>query len=97
MASPWIPEGTVFRAPKESPHPYEHTSLIAGILRWQGVDPATAGLGKRVAVAPTFESVLADKPRVVVGADAKALDLLVRVVGPRYQDIVARAARRLAP
>lgn len=63
MASPWIPEGTVFRAPKESARPYEHTSLIAGILRWQGVDPATAGLGKRVAVAPTFESVLADKPR----------------------------------
>jgi NADP-dependent 3-hydroxy acid dehydrogenase YdfG len=44
-----------------------------------------------------WAGVLADKPRVVVGADAKALDLLVRVVGPRYQDIVARAARRLAP
>lgn len=44
-----------------------------------------------------WAGVLADKPRVVVGADAKALDLLVRVVGPRYQDLVARAARRLAP
>jgi NADP-dependent 3-hydroxy acid dehydrogenase YdfG len=41
--------------------------------------------------------VLANKPRVVVGADAKALDLLVRVVGPRYQDVVARLAKRLAP
>ena len=44
-----------------------------------------------------WAGVLADRPRVVVGADAKALDLLVRVVGPRYQDLVARAARRLAP
>ncbi len=44
-----------------------------------------------------WAGVLADKPRVVVGADAKALDLLVRVVGPRDQDLVARAARRLAP
>ena len=42
-------------------------------------------------------AVLADKPRVVVGADAKALDLLVRVVGPRYQDLIVRGAKRLAP
>ena len=41
--------------------------------------------------------ILADRPRVVVGADAKILDALVRLVGPRYQSMVARAARRLAP
>jgi NAD(P)-dependent dehydrogenase (short-subunit alcohol dehydrogenase family) len=41
--------------------------------------------------------ILADRPRVVVGADAKILDALVRLVGPRYQALVARAARRLAP
>ena len=41
--------------------------------------------------------ILADRPRVVVGADAKVLDALVRLVGPRYQGVVARAARRLAP
>ncbi len=63
LASPWIPAGTVFRAPADSKYPYDHTSLIASILRWQGVDPASAGLGKRVAVAPTFESVLSDKQR----------------------------------
>jgi NADP-dependent 3-hydroxy acid dehydrogenase YdfG len=44
-----------------------------------------------------LDGVLADKPRVVVGADAKALDLMVRVVGPRYQDVIARFARRLMP
>ena len=41
--------------------------------------------------------VLADKPRVVVGADAKVLDLVVRAVGPRYQDGIARFAKRLMP
>ncbi len=41
--------------------------------------------------------ILADRPRVVVGADARILDALVRLVGPRYQSLVARAARRLAP
>jgi NADP-dependent 3-hydroxy acid dehydrogenase YdfG len=41
--------------------------------------------------------VLADRPRVVVGADAKVLDLVVRAVGPRYQDGIARFAKRLMP
>ena len=63
LASPWIAEGTVFRAPADSPHPFDHCSLIATILKWQGVDPATAGLGARVAVAPTFETALNDTAR----------------------------------
>mgnify|MGYP003700755825 CR=1 FL=1 len=65
MASPYIPAGTVFRAETDSkhPYPYDHTSLIASILKWRGIDPAGAGLGKRVAVAPTFESVLSDTAR----------------------------------
>ena len=41
--------------------------------------------------------VLADRPRVVIGADAKVLDLLARVVGARYQDLFARHSRRLLP
>jgi len=49
------------------------------------------------AAAVIVAGVLADKPRVVVGADAKVLDALVRLVGPRYQRVVARAARRLSP
>lgn len=44
-----------------------------------------------------WAGVLADAPRVVVGADAKVLDLLVRVLGPRYQNMVVRGARRFAP
>jgi NADP-dependent 3-hydroxy acid dehydrogenase YdfG len=41
--------------------------------------------------------ILADKPRVLVGSDAKALDLMVRTLGARYQRLVARANRLLAP
>jgi NAD(P)-dependent dehydrogenase (short-subunit alcohol dehydrogenase family) len=44
-----------------------------------------------------IDGVLAGRPRIVVGADAKALDLLVRLVGARYQGLVARVAGRVAP
>ena len=43
------------------------------------------------------DGVLANKPRVVVGGDAKVLDLLVRVLGPRYQRMVAMATQRMSP
>jgi NAD(P)-dependent dehydrogenase (short-subunit alcohol dehydrogenase family) len=42
-------------------------------------------------------AVLADKPRVVVGADAKVIDWFARIVGARYQRVFAFAARRMAP
>jgi NAD(P)-dependent dehydrogenase (short-subunit alcohol dehydrogenase family) len=41
-----------------------------------------------------LDGVLANKPRVVVGADAKALDWFVRLVGARYQRVLALSARR---
>lgn len=44
-----------------------------------------------------WEGVLADRPRVVVGADAKLLDWFVRLVGARYQRVFTLAARRLSP
>jgi NADP-dependent 3-hydroxy acid dehydrogenase YdfG len=43
------------------------------------------------------DGVLADKPRIVVGADAKVLDWFVRLVGARYQRVLTLAARRLSP
>jgi short-subunit dehydrogenase len=39
--------------------------------------------------------VLRGKPRVLVGLDAHLLHQLARIVGPRYQDVVARQARRM--
>jgi short-subunit dehydrogenase len=38
--------------------------------------------------------VARNRPRVLVGNDAKALDLLVRLTGSGYQQVVARVARR---
>lgn len=44
-----------------------------------------------------LDGMLDKKPRIIVGMDAHALFTLSKVVGPRYQDIVARAARRVLP
>lgn len=41
--------------------------------------------------------VLANKPRIVVGADAKVLDAFVRLVGARYQRVIARVNSRIMP
>jgi NAD(P)-dependent dehydrogenase (short-subunit alcohol dehydrogenase family) len=44
-----------------------------------------------------WAAVRAEKPRVVVGADAKVIDWFARIVGARYQRVFALAARRMAP
>jgi NAD(P)-dependent dehydrogenase (short-subunit alcohol dehydrogenase family) len=44
-----------------------------------------------------WAGVLANRPRVVVGADARALDYLQRLIGARYQRLVAVVGRRLMP
>lgn len=62
LVSPWIPAGTVFRSPNPDTK-FDHTSMISTVLSWCEVDPASAGLGARVAAAPPFDSVLADEPR----------------------------------
>jgi NADP-dependent 3-hydroxy acid dehydrogenase YdfG len=41
--------------------------------------------------------MLSDKPKIVVGADAKVLDLFVKVLGARYQKILAGLARKQVP
>ncbi len=51
LASPWIAPGTVVRS--NTGIPFDHTSLLASILQWQGIDRRTC-LGARVAAAPTF-------------------------------------------
>jgi NAD(P)-dependent dehydrogenase (short-subunit alcohol dehydrogenase family) len=63
----------------------------------QHFDTRLARMTPERAAQVIVEGVLNGKPRVVVGADAKLLDAFVRIVGPRYQRVVARAARRMAP
>lgn len=65
LISPYVQKGLVFRAKTtgDASAPQadlDHTSTIATILKWTGVDPAEAGLGDRVAVAPTWEGAVSD-------------------------------------
>jgi phospholipase C len=60
LVSPYVRPGTVFRAPEGSKFDFDHTSFIATILRWAGLDPRKSNMGLRVANAPTFEGVLSD-------------------------------------
>ncbi|MGN6782108.1 MAG: SDR family NAD(P)-dependent oxidoreductase [Marmoricola sp.] len=43
------------------------------------------------------EAILAAKPRVLVGADAHALHWIGKLLGTRYEDLFARAARLVLP
>jgi NAD(P)-dependent dehydrogenase (short-subunit alcohol dehydrogenase family) len=43
------------------------------------------------------DGILANRPRILVGADARLLDAWVRVVGASYQRTVARVAARVMP
>jgi phospholipase C len=62
LVSPLIEERTVFRS--DTDVPFDHTSVIATVLEWQGVARDSWRLGERVANAPTFASVLTrDTPR----------------------------------
>lgn len=58
LVSPWVPAGVVFRS--EAAIPYDHTSVLAFIMKWADLDPTSGVLGARVAVAPTFEGVLCE-------------------------------------
>jgi NAD(P)-dependent dehydrogenase (short-subunit alcohol dehydrogenase family) len=49
------------------------------------------------AAATIVAGVLMDRARIVVGADARLLDLAVRAAGPGYQRVVAALAGRLGP
>jgi phospholipase C len=62
LISPWVSAGTVFRSPSAKLK-FDHTSIIATILKWCSVDPGTAGLGARVAVAPTFDGAFSGDAR----------------------------------
>ncbi|WP_192509475.1 alkaline phosphatase family protein [Pseudoalteromonas aurantia] len=55
LVSPWVPESCVFRSASEVP--FDHTSVIATILKMMGIPKSQWGLGSRTANAPTFEHV----------------------------------------
>jgi phospholipase C len=61
LVSPFVREGTVFRA--EGDIPFDHTSVLATVLHLMGVERHHWRLGARVAHAPLFHDVLTDEPR----------------------------------
>jgi NAD(P)-dependent dehydrogenase (short-subunit alcohol dehydrogenase family) len=56
-------------------------------------DRRLARMPAEKAAAVILDGVLADRPRIVVGADAKVLDVLVRLLGSGYQRVTTRVAR----
>lgn len=72
LVSPYVRRGTVFRA--GGAQPYDHTSLIATILKWLGLESQIADFGERTRSAPTFEDVLTlSEPRT----DAREIPFLL--------------------
>ncbi|MFN2517970.1 MAG: SDR family NAD(P)-dependent oxidoreductase [Jatrophihabitantaceae bacterium] len=60
-------------------------------------DKKLAKMSPDAAARSILRAVTANRPRAVVGLDAKALDLLVRVLGSRYQRFVVFGARKAVP
>lgn len=60
-------------------------------------DAKLAKTTPEVAARTILKGVGAGRPRVLIGADAKALDALVRVTGSRYQRVVATVCGRVLP
>ncbi len=57
-------------------------------------DKHLARTSAETAAATIVKGVLSDKPRVLIGLDAKVLDLLVRLTGSGYQAVVGRVTAR---
>ena len=50
-----------------------------------------------MAAETIIDGVCKGRPRVVIGWEAKALDVLARIIGPSYQRIIARAVAKFFP
>ena len=60
-------------------------------------DRKLAKMSAEKAAEVIVAGVLANRPRIVVGADAKLLDAFVRLVGARYQRVIAGVSSRVMP
>jgi NADP-dependent 3-hydroxy acid dehydrogenase YdfG len=70
----------------------EDKSAIAGTF-----DKKLARMTPDRAAEIIVDAVLAAKPRVLVGADAHAIHWIGKLLGARYEDVFARAARFVLP
>ena len=75
IVSPLVKPNTVFRSGET--RPYDATSVLSTVLEWCGIPRARWGLGDRVPLSPTFESVFelstprSDKPTFTPPYDSK--------------------------
>ncbi len=60
-------------------------------------DAKLAKTTPEAAAKSILRAVTRNKPRAVVGMDAKVLDVVVRVLGPAYQRILVKGSARLVP
>jgi NAD(P)-dependent dehydrogenase (short-subunit alcohol dehydrogenase family) len=60
-------------------------------------DAKLAKTSPESAASTILRAVTGNRPRSVVGLDAKVLDLVVRLLGPRYQRLIVLAAKRTMP
>jgi NAD(P)-dependent dehydrogenase (short-subunit alcohol dehydrogenase family) len=70
----------------------EDTAALASFF-----DQKLARVSPESAAKSILRAVIGNRPRAVVGWDAKFLDVLVRITGPGYQRIVALIAARIMP
>lgn len=63
----------------------------------QMFDKKLASTSPQKAARVILEGVRKNKPRVLIGTDAKVLDLIVRATGPGYQRLFAGAMSRFMP
>jgi NADP-dependent 3-hydroxy acid dehydrogenase YdfG len=82
------------------------TAIARNATAAEGLDPAElaelfdkrlASTSPRRAAQIILTAVRKNKARVLVGADAKALDIVVRLTGSGYQQLFAPVMRRLMP
>jgi NAD(P)-dependent dehydrogenase (short-subunit alcohol dehydrogenase family) len=86
-------------------HPGGVRTGIARAARTDASDPVkeAAAFDKMARTTPEraaeiiLGGVRKNSPRILVGRDAVAIDLMARTLGPAYQAIVSRAAARLDP
>ncbi|KQU77159.1 MULTISPECIES: alkaline phosphatase family protein [unclassified Rhizobacter] len=99
LVSPYIEPNTVFRA--RAGQPFDHTSVIATILKMMGIPRSEWQLGNRVANAPTFESVLTrsvprtDMPPIEPSAAAQAAVAAGPTIDPPPSGLQLEIASRL--
>lgn len=98
LISPYIAAGTVFRS--NTAVPYDHTSILATLRDWIGIDTRSMLSSARIAAAPNVEQVLTlphprtDVPAIVPPSAPAQATSLALPPNDLQQSIVAGAARR---